>query len=326
MPHSPVEERWRSTLSAVSLTFGILASAVFALRVYASRSASCKMRAEDVLMGISVVLMWGTVASVLMMPKFWASSTACCKVAIILFLRRVVGFTRSINTTLVVVAVVSVLWAVAAILFSTFVCMPISFYWDKSSHNGHCMPKDHYLLGNIVFAVMNMVGDITILVIPLPTLWKSQMPNKQKIAITGVLSIGLILMRVVQFFYFDLDHISTSSALETLWTTLENEFAVICGCAPQLAPLFRGLQSSRSCKTKSSGYAGMYDTSVLGKHAKMSIIHTTVSGTAAGEAILGLRTAMRDGRSSSEVELKGIEQLIKKYRQMDADIMIQGVC
>lgn len=126
------------------------------------------------------------------MPKFWASSTACCKVAIILFLRRVVGFTRSINTTLVVVAVVSVLWAVAAILFSTFVCMPISFYWDKSSHNGHCMPKDHYLLGNIVFAVMNMVGDITILVIPLPTLWKSQMPKKQKIAITGVLSIGLM--------------------------------------------------------------------------------------------------------------------------------------
>ncbi|PQK11225.1 hypothetical protein BB8028_0002g15430 [Beauveria bassiana] len=351
MPHSPVEQRWRSTLSAVSLTFGILASAVFALRVYASRSASCKMRAEDVLMGISVVLMWGTVASVLMkayngiglpgwqippeqkhllnlgsflVPKFWASSTACCKVAIILFLRRVVGFTRSINTTLVVVAVVSVLWAVAAILFSTFVCMPISFYWDKSSHNGHCMPKDHYLLGNIVFAVMNMVGDITILVIPLPTLWKSQMPKKQKIAITGILSIGLIvcifsLMRVVQFFYFDLDHISTSSALETLWTTLENEFAVICGCAPQLAPLFRGLQSSRSCKTKSSGYAGMYDTSVLGKHAKMSIIHTTVSGTAAGEAILGLRTAMRDGRSSSEVELKGIEVHTAIDQEISAD-------
>lgn len=126
------------------------------------------------------------------MPKFWASSTACCKVAIILFLRRVVGFTRSINTTLVVVAAVSVLWALAAILFSTFVCTPISFYWDKSSHDGHCMSKDQYLLGNIVFAVMNMLGDITILVIPMPTLWKSQMRNKQKIAMTGVLSLSLM--------------------------------------------------------------------------------------------------------------------------------------
>lgn len=66
MPDSPTELRWRMTLPAVSLTFGILASAVFVLRVYASRFASCKIRAEDVLMGISVVLMWGTVASVLL--------------------------------------------------------------------------------------------------------------------------------------------------------------------------------------------------------------------------------------------------------------------
>lgn len=66
MPDSPIAERWRALLPAVSLTFGILASAVFALRVYASRFASCKIRAEEMLMGISVVLMWGTVASVLL--------------------------------------------------------------------------------------------------------------------------------------------------------------------------------------------------------------------------------------------------------------------
>lgn len=66
MPDSPVELRWRLTLPAVSLTFGILASTIFALRIYASRFAACKIRAEDVLMGVGVVLMWGTVASVLL--------------------------------------------------------------------------------------------------------------------------------------------------------------------------------------------------------------------------------------------------------------------
>lgn len=51
----------------------------------------------------------------------------------------------------------------------------------------------------------------------------------------------------------------------------------------------------------------MYDTSMLGKHTKMSVIRTTVSGTAGGgEAMPGLRMG-RDGRSSSEIELKGIE-------------------
>ncbi len=77
MPDSPVAERWRALLPAVSLAFGILASAVFALRVYASRFASCKIRAEDMLMGISVVLMWGTVASVLLskLPQAFCSTS-----------------------------------------------------------------------------------------------------------------------------------------------------------------------------------------------------------------------------------------------------------
>ncbi|KAJ6790021.1 hypothetical protein PWT90_06746 [Aphanocladium album] len=333
MPDSPVAERWRLTLPAVSLTFGILASGIFALRVYASRFSSCKIRAEDVLMGISVVLMWGTVASVLLkayngiglpgweiprerkhilnfgsflVPKFWASSTACCKVAIILFLRRAVGFKRSINIVLIFVAVMSVVWALGAIFFSTFTCKPVSFYWNKSSHNGQCIARHQYKIGNIIIAVFGMLADIVILVIPMPTLWKSQMRKKQKIAMTGVLGIGLFvcifsLLRVVQFFYLDLEHISTSSGLESLWTVLENEFSVICGCAPQLAPLF---QSLRPSKAKSSGYAGMYDTSMLGKHTKMSVIRTTVSGTTGGEVMPGLRVG---GRSSSEIELKGIE-------------------
>ncbi|OAA69515.1 integral membrane protein [Cordyceps fumosorosea ARSEF 2679] len=347
MPHSPVEEHWRTTLPAVSLTFGILASAVFVLRVFAARFTSCKLRAEDVLMGVGVVLMWGTVASVLMkayngvglreweipkhrrfllnfgsflLSKFWAGSMACCKVAIVLFLRRVVGFKRSVNAALVAVAVVSVLWALGVILFSTFACQPVSFYWDRSAQNGHCLPRRHYKTGNIVFAVFGMVTDIVILIIPLPTLWRSQMRRKQKIAMTGVLSIGLLqkclyiqlaadravlLPRLGAHFKTVLltKARAASSALESLWCVLENEFAVICGCTPQIAPLFRSLRPS---KAKVSGYAGMYDTSVLGKHNKMSVIRTTVIGTG-GEAMPGLRPSPRDGRSSSEIELKGIE-------------------
>lgn len=81
MPDSEVEEQWRMTLPAVSLTFGILASAFFALRVYTSRIASRKIRAEDLLMGISVVLMWGTVASVLLSTSVWCRSCYAAGVA-----------------------------------------------------------------------------------------------------------------------------------------------------------------------------------------------------------------------------------------------------
>lgn len=99
---------------------------------------------------------------------------------------------------------------------------------------------------------------------------------------------------------------------------LENEFAVICGCAPQLAPLFHSLRPGKS-KNSDAGYAGMYDTSMLGKHTKMSVIRTTVSGTGGGEAMPGLRMAPRDGRSSSEIELKGIEVHTAINQEVSAD-------
>jgi hypothetical protein len=85
---------------------------------------------------------------------------------------------------------------------------------------------------------------------------------------------------------------------------LENEFSIICGCAPQLAPLFKSL---RSAKEKLSGYSAPYNTSILGKHAKMSVIQTTVCGTHFDDVHVQRPARAMGGRSSSEIELKGIE-------------------
>lgn len=63
----------------------------------------------------------------------------------------------------------------------------------------------------------------------------------------------------------------------------------------------------------------MFDTSVLGKHTEMSVIRTTVSGKVDGEAMPGLRMAPREGRSSSEIELKGIEVHTAINQEVSAD-------
>lgn len=57
-------EFWKNTLAGVSLTFAIIPTIVYGLRVYASRMVSNKVRADDILMGVAVVLMWGNTASV----------------------------------------------------------------------------------------------------------------------------------------------------------------------------------------------------------------------------------------------------------------------
>lgn len=57
---------WKTTLSAASLTFAILATTVYLLRVYASRVARRLVRPDDIFMGLAVVFMWAETAAVLL--------------------------------------------------------------------------------------------------------------------------------------------------------------------------------------------------------------------------------------------------------------------
>jgi hypothetical protein len=59
-------EFWKNTLAGVSITFAILPTIMFCLRVYASHLVSSRVRADDILMGVAVLLMWGNTASVLL--------------------------------------------------------------------------------------------------------------------------------------------------------------------------------------------------------------------------------------------------------------------
>lgn len=57
---------WKTTLLATSLTFAILATIFYALRVYASSKSQRIVRPDDIFMGLAVVLMWAETAAVLL--------------------------------------------------------------------------------------------------------------------------------------------------------------------------------------------------------------------------------------------------------------------
>lgn len=270
---------------------------------------------------------------------------ACCKISIIVFLRRAVGSKRYITVILAVLGISVILWAITVVAYTTFVCTPVSYYWNKAIHDGRCLSQATYRGFNITTAVIGAATDIALFILPMPTLWQLKLKSGQKVALMFVFGVGLAyaeslpvgvrtlantecrvcsfsILRVVQFIYFDTSQLSSkhsfilsggtfysnrhrpaSSVLESLWTVLENEFSIICGCAPQLAPLFKSL---RSAKEKLSGYSASYNTSILGMHAKMSDIRTTVRGRDTGAKVQRPTKAL--GRqNSSEIELQGIE-------------------
>ncbi|UNI18200.1 hypothetical protein JDV02_004482 [Purpureocillium takamizusanense] len=240
-PESAEAAEWRQLLAGVSIGFGSFATIAFLMRVFASRMVSAKVRLDDVLMGCAVLLMWGDVAAVLLkafngvgvaaqdlphyrqirfnigswlVTKFWATSQACVKLSIIIFIRRVLGLTRPVVLALKVVFASVVVWGIFAVLYTTFMCRPVSFYWDRTIPGGSCIPNEQYESLNIFSAIVAAVADITILIIPTPTIWRLRIRRKQKIAVQVVLCVGLIVcifsaLRVVQFFTFNTNHLSS---------------------------------------------------------------------------------------------------------------------
>lgn len=107
------------------------------------------------------------------------------------------GFTRSVNIALVVVSICVLSYTGVVFFYTTFLCSPVAYYWNKNIPGGKCVPNDTNLQANIGTAIAALITDLAILTIPMPTLWRLQMHRRQKIAITCVLGVGIMLVLLV---------------------------------------------------------------------------------------------------------------------------------
>lgn len=122
--------------------------------------------------------------------KFWASSMACVKISILLFLNHLLGTTRAMRITLLAVGICCISWACVPFFYTIFFCNPVSYYWDKSIEGGWCIENDKYMTESIAVGVLSLVTDLIILAIPIPSVWNLQIKTKQKVAVTSILCVG----------------------------------------------------------------------------------------------------------------------------------------
>lgn len=69
-------------------------------------------------------------------------------------------------------------------------CKPLSYYWTQwhDLDGGYCpVDEGNFYLG---VGIINMIGDFCILLVPIPAVWKLQMPRGQKIAILFIFLLG----------------------------------------------------------------------------------------------------------------------------------------
>ncbi|KAL9100970.1 MAG: hypothetical protein Q9163_003712 [Psora crenata] len=132
-----------------------------------------------------------------------------------------------------------ILWSQLSFYLAIFIvtacqCIPRRKIWEPFSP-GHCVRADVLLT---VTAVVNVVSDFSILLLPIGCIWRLQMPWKKKIGISAVFATGSIaciasVMRIVVGLQsYNTGDSTYTSAPSIHWTYAEIVIGIICGCMP----------------------------------------------------------------------------------------------
>ena len=112
---------------------------------------------------------------------------ASIKIAILLFYYRLFHSDPRLKITVWVMATVVMCWYLTSTLIAIFQCTPVPYNWDRTIPGGQCIRKDALWIGN---SVSNLLTDVAILCLPMPIVWRMDVPPRQKIAVSGMFLLG----------------------------------------------------------------------------------------------------------------------------------------
>lgn len=83
-----------------------------------------------------------------------------------------------------------VAFTVGTVMSSIFQCTPIEFAFNKTlPGGGHCLSLPAFWYANAAF---NILSDLVLIGLPIPIIFKLQLPLKSKIALCGVFAVGIL--------------------------------------------------------------------------------------------------------------------------------------
>jgi hypothetical protein len=141
-------------------------------------------------------------------------------------------------------------WGTFALVFAAFVvflvalwvqCIPISSYWELTADHRDCIPEGPPL---VVQSTLNVVTDFMIYALPIPTLFSLSLPWNQRIGLIILFSVGGVIVVAGSFRAYWIHYTLFETYDATwegyniwIWTAIETNVGVICGCIPALKPL-----------------------------------------------------------------------------------------
>ncbi|KAJ5176540.1 uncharacterized protein N7482_002417 [Penicillium canariense] len=147
-------------------------------------------------------------------------------------------------------AVLCVVTWLACILTHVCLCTPLYHNWQIKPYPGdHCTLRQPLY---VVIAVLNVITDICIMLIPIPILTKLQVPLQRKLILAVMFSSGFFIMIcTVLRCYYSLGDI-TNLPIALGWADRECFVAAIVVSLPGIKPLFRNTRWLGSTNRKDS--------------------------------------------------------------------------
>ena len=119
--------------------------------------------------------------------NLYTPGIALIKISILLFYSRIFPG-LSFRKILYGLGTAILLWEVCCQFTTIFECSPIEYFWrNRATTQGSCIDVQGFLIGQ---AVPNIVTDVVILIIPLPLVWRLQLPVIQRVGLTWILTLG----------------------------------------------------------------------------------------------------------------------------------------
>ncbi|KAK7946936.1 uncharacterized protein PG986_011257 [Apiospora aurea] len=169
----------------------------------------------------------------------YAFSMGLVKMSITWMLKRIF-VTQQFALAARAVMVFTAAWTVMTILVGIFICRPVEMNWNPYTPGGICGDQ---LAAFASVGIVDIVNEVSILALPIPMIWRLQMPLRYKGALFCVFGAGILTSvfaaaRLYNVIHLDFTDVSYSAVDANVYATVEPGVAIIVSCSPILRPLF----------------------------------------------------------------------------------------
>ncbi|KAF8249102.1 hypothetical protein K440DRAFT_599241 [Wilcoxina mikolae CBS 423.85] len=172
--------------------------------------------------------------------------------------------------------VLMTLYSVASTFTIIFQCVPVQSIWDPTVKGAKCLsPLVRINLGKS-YSINCAISDCFLVLLPIAMLWDVQIARRKRIAICSILGVGSlaaaasIVKTTYLHSYGKTGDFLWDSVNIAVWTTIENDVAIISASMPALKPLFSKIleKTVYSYSSRTGGSQG-HSLSALGQNSKV---------------------------------------------------------